>query len=130
MDRRPRFRTATDRVANRQALAALIEAETTRTTRAEWVARLDEAGIPCGPILDYAEAFAHPQAVARDMVVSVDHPRLGALQGIGTPLKLSATPLEPSRRAPMLGEHTDEVLAGACYSGDETEQLRAVGAAR
>ena len=126
----PRFRTATDRVAHREALAALIEAETTRCTRAEWVARLDEAGIPCGPILDYAEAFAHPQAVARDMVVAVDHPRLGALQGIGTPLKLSATPLDPSRRAPMLGEHTDEVLAWAGYSGDEIEQLRAVGAAR
>lgn len=125
-----RFVTATDRVAHRDELAALIENETVRGTRAEWTARFDEAGIPCGPILNHAEAFAHPQAMARDMAVPVEHPRLGSLHAIGTPLKLSVTPLDVTRRAPMLGEHTDEVLAAAGYSEAEIEQLRAAGAAR
>jgi len=125
-----RFRSATARVANRDALAGLIEAVTCTESRATWLARLEEAGVPCGPILDYAEAFAHPQVAAREMTVSVDHPILGPMQAIGTPLKLSATPLDPHRRAPMLGEHTDEVLAAAGFSQDEIEQLRAAGAAR
>lgn len=125
-----RFRSATARVANRDTLAGLIEAVTCTESRATWLARLDQAGVPCGPILDYAEAFAHPQAAAREMSVSVDHPILGPMQAIGTPLKLSATPLDPHRRAPMLGEHTDEVLAAAGFSQDEIEQLRAAGAAR
>jgi formyl-CoA transferase len=126
----PRFSSATARVANRAMLARLIEEVTATRTRADWTRIFDEAGIPCGPILDYAEAFAHPQAVARDMSVPVHHPRLGDTRAIGTPLKMSATPLDPTRRAPMLGEHTDEVLAAAGYSFDEIEQLRAAGVAR
>jgi formyl-CoA transferase len=126
----PRFASATARVAHRAALAALIEEVTATRTRAEWTDVFDAAGIPCGPILDYAEAFAHPQAVAREMAVAVQHPLLGEITNIGTPLKMSATPLDPSRRAPMLGEHTDDVLAWAGYAPDEIEQLRAAGAAR
>jgi formyl-CoA transferase len=125
-----RFETATARVAHRDELARLIEEVTCTRTRAEWIAVFDEAGIPCGPILDYAEAFAYPQAVSREMSLTVRHPRLGEMRTIGTPLKLSATPLDPARRAPMLGEHTDEVLAAAGYSPDEIEQLRAAGVAR
>lgn len=126
----PRFSSATARVANRAMLARLIEDVTTTRTRADWTRLFDEAGIPCGPILNYPEAFAHPQAVAREMSVPVHHPRLGDTRAIGTPLKMSATPLDPTRRAPMLGEHTDEVLAAAGYSDDEIEQLRAAGVAR
>lgn len=126
----PRFASATSRVANRVELAALIEKVTATRTRADWTRAFDEAGIPCGPILDYAEAFAHPQAVARAMTVPVQHPLLGEMRNIGTPLKMSATPLDPTRRAPMLGEHTDDVLAWAGYSPDEIEQLRAAGVAR
>ncbi|MEZ5286964.1 MAG: CoA transferase [Vicinamibacterales bacterium] len=125
-----RFRTATARVANRDTLATLIDAVTGDEPRAVWTARLDDAGIPCGPILDYDEALAHPQAQARAMTVDVQHPLLGPQRQLGTPLKLSATPLNAVRRAPMLGEHTDEVLAWAGYSNDEIEQLRAAGVAR
>ncbi|HVG84738.1 MAG TPA: CoA transferase [Vicinamibacterales bacterium] len=125
-----RFASATARVANRAALADLIEAVTITRPRAEWTRVFDEAAVPCGPILDYAEAFAHPQAVARAMSVPVHHPRLGDSRAIGTPLKLSDTPLDPTRRAPMLGEHTDEVLAAAGFSDDEIGQLRAAGVAR
>jgi len=126
----PRFGSATKRVANRDDLSALIENVTSARTREAWLVQLEEAGVPCGPILDYAEAFAHPQAQAREMSVVVSHPITGEARTIGTPLKLSATPLDPHRRAPMLGEHTDEVLLAAGYSPDEVEQLRAAGVAR
>ena len=96
---------------------------------AAWLERLDAAGIPCGPILNYEQALSTPQAIAREMVAEVDHPILGRLKTVGTPIKMSETPLNPGRRAPMLGEHTDEVLANAGYSGDEIEQLRYAGAA-
>jgi formyl-CoA transferase len=126
----PRFVSADLRVTNRAELASLIDAVTSTATRDEWLRRLDEAGVPCGPILNYAEVFATPQAQAREMSVEIDHPILGPTRAIGTPLKLSATPLNARRRAPMMGEHTDEVLAAAGYSCDEIEQLRAAGAAR
>ncbi len=125
-----RFTSASARVANRDGLSALIEAVTCTAPREAWLGQLAAAGVPCGPILDYAEAFAHPQAQAREMSVTVPHPLLGETRMLGTPLKMSATPLNPRRRAPMLGEHTDEVLLAAGYSPDEVEQLRAAGVAR
>jgi len=125
-----RFTSASARVANRDGLSALIEAVTCTAPREAWLRQLEAAGVPCGPILDYAEAFAHPQAQAREMSVTVPHPLLGETRMIGTPLKMSATPLNPHRRAPMLGEHTDDVLLAAGYSPDEVEQLRAAGVAR
>ena len=126
----PRFATDGARVRHRDVLAALIDAVTVSATRDEWLARLDAAGIPCGPILDYAEAFDTPQATARAMSTTVDHPALGRVRGIGTPLKLSRTPLDPGRRAPRLGEHTDAVLAALGYDAAAVADLRAAGAVR
>ncbi len=123
-----RFATNHLRVQHRSELAALIDEVTATAPRASWLERLDAAGIPCGPILNYEDALATPQAVAREMTMEVDHPTLGRLRTLGTPIKMSETPLDPSRRAPMLGEHTDQVLAEAGYSGDEIEQLRYAGA--
>ena len=123
-----RFATNTVRVRNRVALAALIDAVTATAPRATWLERLDAAGVPCGPILNYEEALATPQVIAREMTTEVDHPILGRLRTMGTPIKMSETPLDPHGRAPMLGEHTDEVLASAGYSSDEIEQLRYSGA--
>lgn len=105
-----RFALDGRRVEHRAELAALIEAETRVRPCAEWLQRLEEAGIPCGPINTYAQAFADPQVTAREMALDVDHPTLGRLRTLGTPIKLSATPLNPHRRAPLLGEHTEEVL--------------------
>ena len=123
-----RFVADHERVAHRAELARLIEAVTVTEPRAFWIAELEKAGIPCGPILDYQDALTTPQAIAREMTVDVDHPTLGALRTLGTPIKMSATPLNPKRRGPMLGEHTDDVLAEAGYSSDEIEQLRYAGA--
>ena len=125
-----RFVADHQRVAHREELAALIEQVTVAETREHWIAELERAGIPCGPILNYEDALTTPQALAREMTVDVQHPTLGPLRTLGTPIKMSATPLNPKRRAPMLGEHTDDVLADAGYSADEIEQLRYSGAVR
>ncbi|OFW42988.1 MAG: CoA-transferase [Acidobacteria bacterium RIFCSPLOWO2_12_FULL_67_14b] len=118
------------RVQHRAELAAAIEAVMFTETRATWLERLDAAGIPCGPILDYQDALTTPQAIAREMTVDVDHPTLGPLRTLGTPIKMSGTPLNPRRRGPMLGEHTDEVLSSAGFSDNEIDQLRSAGAVR
>jgi crotonobetainyl-CoA:carnitine CoA-transferase CaiB-like acyl-CoA transferase len=123
-----RFSSNRMRVRHRTTLVSLIEAITMTAPQATWLERLDAAGVPCGPILNYRDALATPQVRARDMEVQVDHPILGPLRMLGTPIKMSATPLDPTRRGPLLGEHTDDVLAGAGYSNEEIEQLRSAGA--
>jgi crotonobetainyl-CoA:carnitine CoA-transferase CaiB-like acyl-CoA transferase len=125
-----RFVADHQRVAHRDELAALIEAVTVTEPIEHWLGELEKAGIPCGPILDYEDALTTPQALAREMTVDVDHPTLGRLRTLGTPIKMSSTPLNPRRRGPMLGEHTDDVLSEAGYSNDEIEQLRYSGAVR
>jgi formyl-CoA transferase len=123
-----RFANNSRRVEHSDVLAGLIEEVTATGPCDEWLARLEQAGIPCGPIHDFAQAFADPQAIARDMAVETDHPVLGRIRQLGTPIKMSKTPLNPRRRAPMLGEHTDFVLSTAGYSVDEIEMLRVAGA--
>ena len=118
------------RVANRARLADRIEAITVQQPRSHWLALLEANDIPCGPINDYAQVFADPQVVARDMIVETDHPTLGPLKTLGSPIKMSATPPDVSRRAPMLGEHTDEVLSQAGFTTAEISALRQSGAVR
>ena len=125
-----RFTGNQQRIAHREELARLIEEETLKQPIAFWLGELEQAGVPCGPILNYKEALETPQAIAREMTVDVDHPTLGPLRTLGTPIKMSHTPLNPKRRGPMLGEHTDDVLSAAGYSTDEIEQLRYSGAVR
>jgi formyl-CoA transferase len=121
----PEFADDTRRVRNRRALIDRIEAITALEPRVRWVARLDAAGVPCGPINDYAEAFADPQVRARGMIVDVDHPTLGRLRTVGSPIKMSATPPVVGRRAPLLGEHTREVLREAGFSDSEITAVMA-----
>jgi len=120
----PEFADNATRVRNREALAARIESITAGNTCRHWLTVFDEAGIPCGPINDYAQVLADPQVRARDMVLDVEHPRLGRLRTLGSPLKMSATPTDAARRAPMLGEHTDDVLREAGLSDAEIASLR------
>jgi crotonobetainyl-CoA:carnitine CoA-transferase CaiB-like acyl-CoA transferase len=118
-----RFADATSRVRHRDALIALIEAITVAQPRAHWLAALDAVGIPCGPINSYAEAFADPQVRARGMVVEIDHPTQGPVRMPGPPVKMSETPPTVSRRAPLLGEHTREVLREAGCTDDEITRV-------
>jgi crotonobetainyl-CoA:carnitine CoA-transferase CaiB-like acyl-CoA transferase len=126
----PEFADNPSRVRNREALAARIEAITVREPRNHWLALFEANDIPCGPINNYAEVFADPQVVAREMIVETDHPVLGRLKTLGSPIKLSATPINPRRRAPLLGEHTNEVLGQLGLSDNEIQALRHSGAIR
>ena len=126
----PRFENDSGRVENRVLLAGLIEDVTSLQSRQYWLDRLEAHDIPCGPINDYREVVQDPQVRAREMVVETRHPTLGTLSTLGTPIKLSGTPLTPGRPAPLLGQHTDEVLAATGYGKDEIAALRAAEAVR
>ena len=101
------------RVRNRAALADRIEAVTRERSRRHWLDAFEARDVPAGPINRYDEVFDDRQVLAREMVVGVDHPTLGRIRTLGSPLKLSATPPQVHRRAPLLGEHTAVVLREA-----------------
>ncbi|HEX7071283.1 MAG TPA: CoA transferase [Rhodothermales bacterium] len=107
----PEFKTDGMRLANRVDLASRIEAITAGKPRGYWLELFEANNIPCGPINDYEQVFQDPQVIARELVVQVEHPTLGAIRMLGSPIKMSATPPDVARRAPLLGEHTREVLA-------------------
>ncbi|MEU0964717.1 CaiB/BaiF CoA-transferase family protein [Streptomyces sp. NPDC005917] len=126
----PRFAGNPDRVRHRDELIPLLEAALSRRGSAEWAELLDTAGVPCAPIATVEEALTSPQAKVRDMVVELDHPTAGRLRTVGSPLKLSHTPVDFRGAPPLLGQHTDQVLAETGYSPEEIADLRAAGAVR
>lgn len=124
----PRFRTNSLRVANRQVLIPLIRQATVFKTTAQWVAELEGAGVPCGPINDLAQVFADPQVVARGLRVELPHALAGTVPQVASPLRLSRTPVEYRHAPPLLGEHTEQVLAQLLGLGAEVVgELRAAG---
>jgi crotonobetainyl-CoA:carnitine CoA-transferase CaiB-like acyl-CoA transferase len=122
-----RFAAIGDRMRHRHVLVAEIEKTTSGGTRAHWLARLDAAGVPAGPINNYAEALADPHALARQMVVDLEHPGAGPLKALGVPVKLSDTPGAVERAAPLLGQHTGDVLTELGYSEAEQRGLKDKG---
>lgn len=105
-----RFSTNKLRVANRAVLIPLIRQATVFKTTAEWVAQLEQVGVPCGPINDLAQVFADPQVQARGLAIELPHPLAGKVPQVGSPIRLSKTPVEYRSAPPLLGEHTDQVL--------------------
>ncbi|HUP83715.1 MAG TPA: CaiB/BaiF CoA-transferase family protein [Candidatus Limnocylindria bacterium] len=122
-----RFADNGARVRNREVLRPILAARFAEADSTHWLRRLDEAGIPCGPVNDVLGAFAQPQAVARGMRVEVEHPKLGSVPQIGLPYKLSATPASIRSAPPLLGEHSAEILGELGYSAADIETLRAEG---
>jgi crotonobetainyl-CoA:carnitine CoA-transferase CaiB-like acyl-CoA transferase len=106
----PRYATNRARVANRSTLLARLEAVFLTRTYEEWEALLLPAGIPIGAINTIDQVVGHPQVRARDMIVEQQHPVAGKVPTVGVPVKLSETPGEVRTAAPLLGQHTDEVL--------------------
>ena len=123
----PRFATNSARMENLDTLSALMDTVLVTRDKAEWLAAFDAAGVPAGSVHNLGEALTHPQTLARGMVVDLVHPEAGATRALGCPLHFSATPARVDRPAPLLGEHTREVLRECGYSAAEVESFIAEG---
>ena len=123
-----RFRTNTDRMRNLAALTPLLGDALRKKPSAHWIAEFEAAGVPVGPVNRIGDMLADPQVKARDMVVETEHPKAGRVKGIGHPVKFTDTPGEMKRPAPLLGEHTREVLGDLGYSAAEIDALARDGA--
>ena len=125
--RRPEYADNSQRLRNRRQLIEEIEAVTSTYPRSHWLAVLDEAGVPCGPILNYHEVLADPHVQARGMVQEMNHPVGGRIRVLGPAAKLSETPARLSRPAPRYGEQTAEVLRMIGYTEREIQEFAASG---
>ncbi|MFN8412463.1 MAG: CoA transferase [Anaerolineales bacterium] len=105
-----RFSTNAARVENREALIPLLVSVFKSASVAEWLRKLDEAEIPCGPINNFEQVFSMQNVQEREMLVKMKHPTIGELPLVGSPLKMSDTPVQYRLPPPLMGEHTDEVL--------------------
>ncbi len=121
-----RFKGTGRRVKNRAALSEEINRALAPHPAEYWIELLNREGIPAGPILTIEEMFKHPQTAARDMLLKMPHPQLGEYLTTGLAAKLEATPGKVTR-PPLVGEHTDEVLAAHGYSAEDLKRLRAAG---
>ena len=106
----------------------MIRQATVFKTTAEWVAQLESAGVPCGPINDLAQVFADPQVKARGLAIQLPHPLAGEVPQVASPIRLSKTPVEYRSAPPLLGEHTVQVLQSVLGIGpDHVAALKEAG---
>ena len=125
----PRFDTEARRVQNRDALIPLLNAELGTRPAAEWLQRLDRAGVPAGRIMSVAEVCESPHLKARGMTVTLAHPKVGPITVMGVPIRLWGTPGAASVPPPLLGQHTEEILTRLLrMPRARVERLRAAGA--
>jgi len=124
----PRFKTNSDRMANLKALEDVLTPIFKERSKDEWLARLEKAGVPAGPVMDVCEMFEDPHAQARDMIPTVEHTRLGPVRTLGLPIKLSETPGKVASAAPVFGQHTEEVMKEYGFSSDDVSAFADEGA--
>jgi crotonobetainyl-CoA:carnitine CoA-transferase CaiB-like acyl-CoA transferase len=124
----PRFANNAERMRNLPALNAALTPLFKHRSSAEWLRRLEQAGVPAGPVLDVNQMHADPQTLARKMIVETTHPTAGRVKAIGLPIKFSDTPGGVRRAAPILGQHTREVLRDHGFSDTQIDQMAALGA--
>jgi formyl-CoA transferase len=123
-----RFATNGKRVENRAALTATLDGVFARRSTKDWVAALEGAGVPNGPINDLKQVFEEPQVIARGMRIDVPHPTAGTVPMVASPMRFSATPIAYEVPPPTLGQHTAEVLAKRLsMSAEEIERLKRDG---
>jgi crotonobetainyl-CoA:carnitine CoA-transferase CaiB-like acyl-CoA transferase len=123
----PDFADNEARMRNREQINVHINARVERDTVANWIERLNAAGVPCGRIQDLAEVMADPQVLAQEMVLDVPHPGHGTVRMTGFPVKMDATPCHIRHPAPDLGQHTEEVLGELGLEPERIAALRAEG---
>ena len=123
----PRFKTMELRDLNIDDRLSLIQSVLGTGTTAHWVEVLEKAGVPCAPVLTRNQVVSHPQTVANGTLIEVDHPVAGRLRQTRPAARFEGTPPEHRFGAPLLGEHTDEILREAGYGDGEIERLRADG---
>ena len=123
----PRFSSNAMRIENRVVLAETLSLVFLKHSTAHWLEAFEKAGVPAGPVLSITEMHADPQALAREMIVLTDHPVAGQVKTIGHPVKFSETPGGVKRPAPLMGQHTAEVLREIGYSESEIVAMAAAG---
>lgn len=106
-----RYATNTNRIRHREVLIALLQDILVKRTVAEWIARIEPAGVPCGPINNIAQVFEHPQVRHRGMRIDLPHPSAGTTPMVANPIKFSATPVTYGKAPPTLGQHTKQILS-------------------
>jgi crotonobetainyl-CoA:carnitine CoA-transferase CaiB-like acyl-CoA transferase len=126
----PRFLENADRLQRVDELAMILHERFRTRTTAQWLESLEKGGVPAGPVASIGEMLDLPQTRARDMLIEVEHSKLGPVRTIGFPVKFSETPVSVERGAPLLGEHTPEVLAELGYTDEEIVELIRSGVAR
>lgn len=126
---RNEFKDNACRLINRESLEVELELTLTTKNSSEWLEVLEKCGVPAGPILNVSEVWNDPQIQARDMEVTLKHPTAGKIKNIGLAAKLYSTPGRITKPAPLLGQHTREVLMNAGYSKKNIEALVDSGAA-
>ncbi|MEZ5738257.1 MAG: CoA transferase [Burkholderiaceae bacterium] len=119
----PRYEKAASRVANVDELERDIEAIFMNAPTATWVEKLEAAQVPGGPVYTYDQVLADPQVVHRQMVVDIDHPKIGPMKNIGLPIKSTADLTRIRKPAPTLGQHTAQVLGELGYDGESIDKL-------
>jgi crotonobetainyl-CoA:carnitine CoA-transferase CaiB-like acyl-CoA transferase len=119
-----RYTRNADRVKNRDVLVPLLAALLKQRSKADWLAALEAAKVPCGAINNFDEVFADPQIAARTMIVAMPHPLTDGLRVVASPMKLSLTPVQYRSAPPLLGQHTEEVLGAAGWSLERLADLR------
>ena len=123
-----RFRTNAGRLKHRGALVDILTARLVERTTNEWLATFDAIGLPSGPVLGVPEAVAHEQALARGMIVETTHPVAGPMRGLGLPIHFSGGLPQSPMPAPLLGQHTAEVLREYGFSNERIHALKEEGA--
>ncbi|MBO6518666.1 MAG: CoA transferase [Rhodospirillales bacterium] len=124
----PRFASNSERMAHLKELEAVLAPIFKTRTKDDWLTRLENAGVPAGPVMDVCEMFEDPHAQARGMIPTVDHAKLGPVRTLGLPIKLSETPGEVATAAPLFGQHTEEVLKEYGFAEDEIAAFADEGA--
>ncbi|WP_282606563.1 CaiB/BaiF CoA-transferase family protein [Pelagibius sp. Alg239-R121] len=128
LQRDPRFETNRARMENRLELETVLNGYFQARATADWIAALESAGVPAGPVLSIGDMHQDPQTLAREMVVETEHPVAGAVKTIGAPVKFHGSPGGVKRPAPLFGQHTREVLEQAGFSKDRIESFITKGA--